>query len=70
MKGKLIIISAFVASLMAMLACTKENAANNGDIDVETVATSEIAENQQKEYITRVDTLGLKVIYPDFSRVE
>lgn len=70
MKGKLIIISAFVASLMAMLACTKENAANNGDVVVETVATSEIAENQQKEYITRVDTLGLKVIYPDFSRVE
>ena len=48
MKGKLIIISVIVASLMAMLACTKENAANNGDVDVETVAISETAENQQK----------------------
>lgn len=71
MKGKLIIISAVVASVMAMVAmaaCAKENDGNNGD--VETVATSETTENKQKEYVLRIDTLGLKVLYPKFSRVE
>ena len=71
MKGKLIIISAVVASVMAMVAmaaCAKENDADNGD--VETVATSETTENKQKEYVLRIDTLGLKVLYPEFSRVE
>ncbi len=70
MRGKLIIISAVVASVMAMVvmaACAKGNADNG---DVETVATSETTENKQKEYVLRIDTLGLKVLYPEFSRVE
>ena len=71
MKGKLIIISAVVASVMAMVAmaaCAKENDADNGD--VETVSTSETTENKQKEYVLRIDTLGLKVLYPNFSKVD
>lgn len=70
MKKIQIIKLVIIGFLLMMMACTNENGANNGDIDVETVATSETEENKQKEYVTCVDTLGLKVIYPEFSRVE